>query len=131
MRQIQDRGTHKYRQQMKDPVLQMDLQSNLQADLQEDLQGDPQTDLQPDLQVQTGLEGTQHSPLVSLPLQAETSTERENLGGTCKQGPNHVSGELIQIYKDLHPTQIYKNLHPTQIYKDLHPTWIYKDLHPT
>ena len=129
--QIQDRGAHNYRQ--KDLVLQTDLQSNLQPNLQEkpplDLQEDLQVDLQMDLQVRTGLEGTQHSSLVS--FQAETSTERENLGGTCKQGPNHGSGELPRISKDLHPTWICKDLHPTQICKDLHPTWICKDLHPT
>ena len=64
----------------------MDLQANLQV----------RTDLQPDLQVQTGHEGTlQPSPLVS--FQAETSTKRgkpTSMGGTCEQGPNHVSGEL-------------------------------------
>ena len=130
MRQLQDRGTHGYRQQMKNSVLQLDLQSNIQADLQKDLQVNIQVkmDLQPDLQ---GLEGTQISSLVS--FQAETSTERENLGGTCKQGPNHVSGELPQIYKDLHPTQIYnRDLHSTRICnRDLHPTWIYKTHHLT
>ena len=91
---------------MKDPVLQSDLQPNLQADLQVKM------DLQPDLQ---GLEGTQPSSLVSFPLQAETSTEERStsIGGTCEQGPNHVSGELPWIYKDLHPTWIYKDLHPT------------------
>ena len=114
--QIQDRGTHKYRQQIKDPVLQSDLQSNLQADLQKDLQADLQvrTDLQPDLQAQTGIEGTQHSSLVS--FQDETSTERENLGGTCEQGPNHVSGELPRIYRDLHPTGIYTLQGSTRIH---------------
>ena len=131
MRQIQDRGTHNYRQ--KDPEMQMDLQSNLQVDLQKDLQDlQVKMDLQPDLQVRTGLEGTQHSPLVS--FQAETSTERENLGGTCEQGPNHVSGEFPHIYnKDLHPTWIYnRDLHPTQIYnRDLHPKQIYKTHHLT
>ena len=50
---------------------------------------------------------------------------------TCKQGPNHASGELPQICKDLHPIQICKDIHPTQICKDLHPTQICKDLHPT
>ena len=132
-KQIQGRGihnSHHYKQQMKDPVLQSDLQSNLQADLQEDLQAD----LQMDLQVKTGLEGTlQPSSLVS--FQAETSTEERStstsMGGTCKQGPNHVSGELPQICKDLHPTWICKDLHPTQICKDQHPTQICKDLHPT
>ena len=70
--------------------LQADLKKDLQVNLQMDLQADLQVrmDLQPDLQVQTGHEGTlQPSPLVSFPLQAETSTERENLGGTCEQGP--------------------------------------------
>ena len=66
--QMQGRSTDKYRQQMKDPVLQTDLQSNLQPNLQEkpplDLQEDLQADLQMDLQVRTGLEGTQHSSLV-------------------------------------------------------------------
>ena len=103
----QYRGAHKNYRQMKDPDLQTDLQEDLQADLQ------------PNLQVRTGLEGTQPSPLVSFPLQAETSTEERStsMGGTCKQGPIHMTGE---------------NLHPKQIYnKDLHPTWIYnRDLHP-
>ena len=98
-KQIQDRGTHTYRQQMKDPVLQTDLQSDLQKDphlnlqdlqvkmdlqsnLQEkpplDLQEDLQVDLQMDLKVKTGLEGTQSSSSVSFPLQAETSTEERS-----------------------------------------------------
>ena len=123
MRQIQDRGAHNSRQQMKDPNLKMDLQSNLQVDLQKDLQVDLQmdlqtnlqvrTDLQPDLQVQAGHDGTlQPSPLVlfPLPLQVETSTERENLGGTCEQGPNCVTGE------DLHSTRIYTLHGSTRIY---------------
>ena len=49
------------------------------------------------------------------------------MGGTCKQGPIHVTGE------NLHPTGIYnKDLHPTWIYnRDLHPTQIYnRDIHP-
>ena len=127
----QMKGTHNYRQ--KDPILQTDLQPNLQEkpplDLQEDLQEDLQANLQMDLQVKMdlqpdlqGLEGTiQPSSLVSFPLQAETSTEERStsMGGTCKQGPIHVSGELPWIYnRDLHPTP--------QIYKDLHPRWIYK-----
>ena len=156
--QIQDRGAHNaYRQQMRDPDLQMDLHSNLQdlqtglqsnlqlnlqADLQKDLQVNLQMDLQadlqvrmdlqPDLWVQTGHEGTlQPSPLVS--FQAETSTERENLGGTCEQGPNHVSGELPIKPSRRKFGSAYSNLQgPTQIYKDLQgPTWIYKDLQPT
>ena len=143
--QIQGRGIHKYRQQ-RDPDLQADLQSDLQkdlhlnlqdlqdlqADLQKDLQANLQMDLQvdlqvrmdlqPDLWVHTGLGATQISSLVSFPLQAETSTERENLGGTCEQGPNHVSGELPQIYnKDLHPTWIYKTHHITRSTPKQHP----------
>ena len=120
----QHRGAHNNYRQMKDPDLQTDLQSDLQEDLQPNLQEDLQADLQPNLQVRTGLEGTQPSPLVSFPLQAETSTEERStsMGGTCKQGPNHVSGELIRIYnKDLHPTRIYnKDLHPAQIYNKPH-----------
>ena len=111
----QHRGTHNNYRQTKDPDLQTDLQLDLQKDLQPNLQ--VKMDLQPDLQ---GLEGTQPSSLVSFPLQAETSTEERStsMGGTCKQGPIHVSGELIRIYnKDLHPTWIYnRDLHPTQIY---------------
>ena len=109
------------RQQMKDPVLQMGLQSNLQPNLQEkpalNLQEDLQTDLQPNLQVRTGLEGTQQiSSLVSfpLPLQAETSTEERStstsMGGTCKQGPIHVTGE------NLHSTWIYTLYGSTRVY---------------
>ena len=102
--QIQGRGIHKYRQQ-RDPDPQTDLQSDLQKDLHpnlqdlQDVQADLQKDLQADLQVRTGLEATQQiSSLVLFPLQAETSTEREkSMGGTCEQGPNHVSGELSWI----------------------------------
>ena len=61
----QHRGTHNNYRQIKDPDLQMDLQSDLQEDLQSNLQ------------VRIGLEGTQPSSLVSFPLQAETSTEKE------------------------------------------------------
>ena len=46
--QIQDRGTHNYKQ-TTDPDLQMDLQQNL-LDLHPNLQEDPPTDLQADLQ---------------------------------------------------------------------------------
>ena len=93
MRQLQDRGTHNYRQQ-RDPDMETDLQSNLQdsqlnlqvdlqkdlqANLQMDLQADLQVrmDLQPDLWVQTELGATQISSSVSFPLQAETSTWEE------------------------------------------------------
>ena len=106
----QHRGTHTNYRQMKDPDLQTDLQPDLQEDLQPNLQEDLQADLQPNLQVRIGLEGTQPSSLVSFPLQAETSPEERStsMGGTCKQGPIHVSVELIRIYnKDLHPTRIY------------------------
>ena len=100
---------------------------DLQEDLQQNLQEDLQADLQPNLQVRTGLEGTQPSSLVSFPLQAETSTEERStsMGGTCKQGPIHMTGE------NLHPTGIYnKDLHPTWIYnRDLHPQWIYNKPH--
>ena len=51
MRQMQDRGTHNYRQQMRDPDLQTDLQSDLQEDLHPDLQVDLQKDLQANLQM--------------------------------------------------------------------------------
>ena len=88
----QHRGTQNNYRQIKDPDLQMDLQSDLQEDLQ------------PNLQVRTGLEGTQPSSLVLFPLQAETSTEERStsMGGTCKQGPIHMTDE------NLHPTGIYK-----------------------
>ena len=114
----QHRGAHNNYRQMKDPDLQTDLQLDLQKDLPLNLQ--VKMDLQLDLQ---GLEGTQPSSLVSFPLQAETSTEERStsMGGTCKQGPNHVSGELIRIYKDLHHTRIYnRDLHLTQIYNKPH-----------
>ena len=83
MRQMQDRGTHNYRQQMRDPDQQTDLQSDLQedlhpdlqVDLQKDLQANLQMDLQVNLQVRTG----QHSPLVL--FQAETSTEETYIYG--------------------------------------------------
>ena len=124
--QIQDRGTHNYRQQrdlqdlqsnlQEDPPLnlQVDLPQDLQAYLQMDLQANLQVsmDLQPDLWVQTGLGATQHSPLVF--FHAETSTEREkSMGGTCEwrrpmgsrrlaQGPKHVIGEQSTgTYTDL------------------------------
>ena len=48
------------------------------------------------------------------------------MGGTCKQGPNHVTGELPTKPSKRKFGSAYKDLHPTQIYKDLHPTWIYK-----
>ena len=138
--QIQDRDAHNYRQQ-SNPDLQTDLQSNLQLNLQKDLQVNLQMDLQADLQVRMDLqsdlqvqirhEGTlQPSPLVWFPLQAETSTERENLGGTCEQGPNHLTGELPIKPSRRKFGSAQSNLHP-QIYKDLHPTWIYKTHHIT
>ena len=62
--QIQDRGTHKYRQQ-RNPDLQMDLQSNLQEDPSPNLQADLQKDLQAYLQMdlQANLLKVHYNPL--------------------------------------------------------------------
>ena len=87
----QHRGTHNNYRQIKDPDLQTDLQSDLQEDLQLNLQ------------VRTGLEGTQPSlfGVISITGWYFNWKEIYILGGTCKQGPNHVSGENLYTYRDL------------------------------
>ena len=75
-------------------------------------------DLKANLQVRTGLEATQISYLVL--FQAETSTEREkSIGGTCEQGPSHVSGELPTKPSKVKFGSAYSNLHPQIYNKDL------------
>ena len=143
MRQSQDRGTHKYRQEMKDPVLHTDLQSDLQEDLhlnlqvdlqkalqaylQVDLQTDLQVrmDLQPDLQAQTGLEGTQHSLLVLFSGYGFNWRETYIYGRNLQARPQPSEW---WITSDLQGSTPYTDLQGSTPYMDLQGSTPYMDL---